>query len=451
VPYGWARTYKPGTAGLQLYQSLDAQLPDGLRPGAVPEPGQAPQPGQLVPDSPAAIVAEVFARYAAGWYDAKIAADLNARGIPVARPAGATASQRPQWRASRVRAVLVNPAYAGYRVYRGEILAGVDGQWTPLVTRDLFWACANRRAAKRGKYRDGAARRGAQYPAGGGPYLLAATARCGKCGGKLARWSDHGKSNVTHGHYTCTAVGCWGVSIRQPDLDAYAERRMVRWLSDETVAARLRAAREAEAEGETAAARAEAEQCERELHQLEADVEAGIVTARMASADQRRLERQIRAASARAGSSGVPAVLAGLLGADAARAWAALAVLERRAVIRAVAEIHVLPAGRGQCNQFTAAPVAGRVHWRWLIGPAAGAPYALPDPAPPRNRARVTVTAGGEVIVSGEYTTAGKGELAAALMAEHGWNVPACARAFGVERSSVRYWLRKAAAARDAA
>jgi DNA invertase Pin-like site-specific DNA recombinase len=489
VSYGWVREKHPGTEHLQLYQSLKIQRPDGLLPGiglepggtgldsrATPlRPGQVPRPDQLERDTPAWIIAEMFARYSEGWYDAKIAADLNARGIPVASGSG-------KWRASRVRVILIDARYAGYQAYKGKIVRAdpadpgsppVFGRWVPLVSTGLYWACDNRRAAMRGKHRN-AGREDGRYATGGGPYMMAATVRCGKCGETHNAWSDHDRAQSADGeriHYACAEVGCWGTSIGQVSLDNHADGVMVTWLSDEAVTARLREARDAEAEGEAAQARAEIEECNSLMTAADADLAAGDISARSHTIEIRRLEKLIADARLRASIAGVPLILIPLLtvatnagkaadkaGLDAgqrqaaieaavARAWAELKPLERRAIIRVCAVVHVKPSGRGRNNQFAVRDTTGdRVHWQWLVGPDAGdGPYVLPEKTA-RDRSRVTVTIGGETAIF-ECTTAEKGELAAALMAEHGWNGAQCATAMGVERTAVYYWLRKAAEA----
>jgi DNA invertase Pin-like site-specific DNA recombinase/transposase-like protein len=491
VGYGWVREKHPGTEHLQLYQSLKVQRPDGLLPGIelLPgghglgprdtplSPGQVPAAHQLARDTPAWIVLEMFTRYSEGWYDEKIAADLNARGIGVSAGSG-------KWRGSRVREILIDARYAGYQTHKGTIVRTdpadsssppVYGRWVPLVSTELYWACHNRRAAKRAKYRD-ARQQDGRYATGGGPYMMAATARCGKCGETMSPWADYVKPEdrpedyEPRIHYTCTAVGCWGTSIGRIELDNLVDEVMVRCLSDETVTARLREARDAEAEGVVAQARAEIGECQTEIAGLPAKVEAGDIDPVFATARQRGLEKQITDARLRASLAGVPLILVPLLAvADDAvtaaekaglgaeqrqaairkavtRAWTELPPLERRAIIRVCAVIHVRPAGRGRNNQYARKDSTGaRVHWQWLIGPDAGdGEYVLPERTP-RNRSQVTVTIDGEIVAQGSYTTAEKGELAAALMAEHGWNGTQCAAAMGVQRSSVYYWLRKAA------
>jgi hypothetical protein len=506
VGYGWDRKYHEGTQGRQLYQSLESQLPKGLLPGVtlapavlaplpggvdgqmmVTAPGQSPRLDQLTPGTPGWVVLQIHVWYSQGWYDEKIAAELNACGIPVASGSG-------KWRASRVREILINPMYAGYVTRKGVIVRGdgsaadcrdhekppVLGRWAPLISTELFWANHNRRAAKRDKYRD-TGRDDGRYVTGGGPYMMAATARCGKCGNTMSPWTDYVKPEDRPDdyepriHYECTTVGCWGTSIGQIELDTLGNNRMIAVLSDETALVRLAEARDAEAEGVVAQARAEIGECQAEVAGLPAKVEAGDIDPVFATARKRGLEKQIAAARLRASVAGVPLILVPLitratdaikaadkagLGAGerqkalrkaVARAWAELKPLERRAIVRVCAEVWIKPIGRGRNNQHrTRDTTAGRVHWRWLIGPDDGdGEYVLPAREPRRDRSLLTVTVDGEVIAQGSYTTAEKGALARALMAERGWNGTDFARAADVERSAVYYWLRADAEAQD--
>jgi hypothetical protein len=57
--------------------------------------------------------------------------ELNARGIP--SPEGST------WRRSIIRKQVMNLAYIGKRVFRGEVVR--DGIWPALVDEDTYWAC----------------------------------------------------------------------------------------------------------------------------------------------------------------------------------------------------------------------------------------------------------------------------------------------------------------------
>ncbi|MBD8466805.1 recombinase family protein [Plantibacter sp. CFBP 8798] len=63
----------------------------------------------------------------------RILSDWNRAGIP-------TTGKATCWSYPGVRSVLTNPRYAGLVSHRRQIIEGVTGQWTPLVTREKFEA-----------------------------------------------------------------------------------------------------------------------------------------------------------------------------------------------------------------------------------------------------------------------------------------------------------------------
>src|SRR5262249_33230793 len=120
---------------------------------------------------------EVAARYLAGESAHAIAEDLNDRGVPL--PTGA------EWTYIRVRRMLTNPAYAGLRVYRGEVIG--DAGWEPILDRRPFDALMAKFEPRRG-------RRGGDVR-----HLLSGIARCGRCGGPMYVGHDRGRLVYTCG------------------------------------------------------------------------------------------------------------------------------------------------------------------------------------------------------------------------------------------------------------
>ncbi len=131
-------------------------------------------------DEPAAsIVRALFYDYLAGKSLNAMARELNAGGIR--GPKGG------EWSRQRVKVVLDNPAYAGFRVYEGEEFAAA---WEPLVSREVWDEVKRRRHAARSTYVD---------PPGRRAYLLSGLLVCGLCGRKLV----HGQSSDRGGIYRC--------------------------------------------------------------------------------------------------------------------------------------------------------------------------------------------------------------------------------------------------------
>jgi DNA invertase Pin-like site-specific DNA recombinase len=449
--YGYKRLYTDGPPGRRLHESLKAQVPDGMldeSDESIAKLGwlassflnsSPPTDDMLAVDCPAAIVREIFHRGAAGDSDGAIAYDLNKRRIPVARePGHGRATANPVWRDTTIATMLGNPVYAAIRVHQGQMLADVDAKWPPLVDRELFWAVQERRAANK------------PYRAGRGPYLLSSTARCWKCGGTLLRWKQWKQDDpLKKGHYTCPTRGCYGVSIEQEPLDRFVEDKTVLFLSDPDVFASMAQAGTSE---EAARARAEAAELRVKLEENYQLYASEKISEKMADAKEKRLLADIAEADKRANEAGVPStLLGGTIGPQAAALWVQKDVLQKREIIRTVAEITIKPIGKGRNNQYARRPISERVDWKWLIGPDAEEPtprarnqsrfeVTKPEPVP----GTVTETEDGRIILAGDFTTAEKGDVVRKLMADRGWSGSRVARAMGLSHSTIAYWMRKA-------
>lgn len=141
-----------------------------------------PSSGDLLDQVPcpdeAAVVARIFAERVRGAGVGTIVAGLNADGV---------ASSGARWDHRRVRKVLVNPAYAGRRVHRGEVLG--PAAWEPLVPPAVFDRVAAQNAAR-------------SSPVAARPRLLTSVLRCSVCGGHVAAKRANGKRV-----YQCRAAG----------------------------------------------------------------------------------------------------------------------------------------------------------------------------------------------------------------------------------------------------
>jgi DNA invertase Pin-like site-specific DNA recombinase len=361
VSYGWKRLYTPGPPGRRLRESLAGQVPDALKDGVALAPGEVPTMGQLVPDSPAFVIAEMYRRFAAGWGMDRIALDITRRGIPTSRKAGVgRSSDHPRWRGTTVRKYLTNPAYAGMRVHQGKVLElpeGVTPAWTPLVSRELFWEVQARFAdPARTSFRQGS---------GPSVHFLSGVARCGACGQVLQRWK---KARLSHGHYACVASGCQRVSIRQDVLDEYVNDKMLLWLSDPAVYGALKADSDS---AEAASARALAIQLRTELAEVRELALDRKMSPTMAASMEARLLERISEAEDQERSAALPPVLKGNVGPAAVRQW--VSVLDndvKKLIIRAVADIRVMPIGKGHyiTKGNIRRPVGDRIEWTWLLG-----------------------------------------------------------------------------------
>jgi hypothetical protein len=345
VPYGYARIWDRTKAG-----KWEKDVPDVFDGN-----------GRPVEDSPAYVVREIFEKIAGGQSITAIRKDLNDRGLRT-RSGG-------EWANSNVRYIALSPTYIGQRVYRvldhcdvkaGDrskaVLKGVEAGWPALVDTELFWAVH--------RILTDESRRTTRFGARPTTQLLSAIAECGVCGGKLVRKAGPtrgGRGPELNWLYSCRDRFC--VGIYQPDLDEYVERVIVRWLSDPAVAVALTAGDDSAAARQ---ARADAVQGRAELQQLYTDVKAGVVSARIATFEEKRLTEAITDAESRVQAATIPPVLNGKLGKQAKAGWDMCDLETKRAIIRSVAEIRIRQVGRGGNRQV---PVSDRVEWRWLLGP----------------------------------------------------------------------------------
>ena len=134
----------------------------------------------VVDEPRAAIVVEIFERYASGKEGfSKIARVLNERGV-----AGVKGGR---WARERIRTLIDNPAYVGLRRHDGETFPAT---WPPIVERELWERVRARRDANRQVQR--------RAPEHG---LLSGLIVCGVCGKKLNWHTAHEGRRV----YECRA------------------------------------------------------------------------------------------------------------------------------------------------------------------------------------------------------------------------------------------------------
>jgi DNA invertase Pin-like site-specific DNA recombinase len=131
--------------------------------------------------------------------------------------AGLTTTKGVAWRAPRVRRVLVNPRYAGLKVYRGKVVAGVTGDWTPLIDTDTH----QRLVAYLGDPSRVTTTSWERRHPGSGLY------RCGVCGATMK--SHRGGGPSQRRAYVCRDRGC--VMRNAAFLDEHVANEIVERLS----------------------------------------------------------------------------------------------------------------------------------------------------------------------------------------------------------------------------
>lgn len=268
----------------------------------------------------AKIVRRIFAGFAAGESLRSLARALTADGVP-------TRSGRP-WNTRTIRDILHNPRYAGWVLYRREILTDehgnrVRGQWQPLVDADEFDVIQARLAdPTRKTNKVGTHRR----------YLGSSLFVCDQCGtpvqtrngGKYFCTNHLIRDHTPIDHFVVTVIA---ERLARPDFaDLLApDAAAVKPLTD--AARTLR----------------------RRLEIAENDYATGLIDGKLLNktktailADLTRVESEMAALTHNAALSS----LAGA--ADPAAAFRAASVMGQRAIIAALCEVRVGKAARGR-------------------------------------------------------------------------------------------------------
>jgi site-specific DNA recombinase len=140
---------------------------------------------EMAPDpEKAAVVVEIFERYASGWSLKSIARDLTDRGIVGLRG-------RTLWSNGAIARILDNPTYAAYRHYEDDF---TEGNWPPLIGRELWHSVEALRTGSK-------APSAAQNRLGKGTNLLSGLLYC-SCGSLM--WRDTYAAHPQRSSYVCS-------------------------------------------------------------------------------------------------------------------------------------------------------------------------------------------------------------------------------------------------------
>lgn len=291
----------------------------------------------------AGVVESIFGQVAGGVPLNLINNELNDAGIP--SPEGAL------WRRGVIRRIAMNPAYIGKRVYQGAIVG--EGIWPALVSDDVYWECVrllgdpSRKTTRPGR----------------AVHLLTAFVTCGKCGAPLSK--GIARRGAWQGEiYRCSASNC--AAVMTTVFEEYVERAVVAWLARPETFAFLNA--HAGGDEQLVAARAEASRLRGELEDWRRLARERKVSAVSFAAVEPGLLEGIAEQDRIATEAGVPPILRGRIGPQAVAAWKDLHddIAVKREIIRLVADIKLLPAGKGNRRAFG----LWRLAWRWNFGPA---------------------------------------------------------------------------------
>lgn len=177
---------KSDYARASIRRAAEAGLPHGsMPPYGYRRLGTGEERRLVLDRGRAAIVREVFTRYAAGEGFSAIGRDLDERGVRGARGG--------RWSREHIRLLIDQPAYVGLRRHNGELF---PAQWPPIVTRELWDEAQARRDANRQGWK-------APRPKA----LLSGLMFCGHCGRKLACLATHAGARV---------YKCWSGSAAGP-------------------------------------------------------------------------------------------------------------------------------------------------------------------------------------------------------------------------------------------
>jgi DNA invertase Pin-like site-specific DNA recombinase len=302
--YGYRRVYDDATGALV---------------GQVPEPDEAK------------VVGEVARRYLAGESTYAIAEDLNRRVVSL--PTGA------EWSETRIKRILLNPAYAGLRVHRGEVVG--DAAWPAILDRSTHDALKARyEDPTRAKYRGGHDIR----------HLLSGIVRCGRCGAAMYVGGDRGRPV-----YVCRD-GKGHLTRSQEHLDAFVTVVVLERLATIDLD-------DLAADDDSDGARSEALELRARLADAVEQFTEGKLSAATLAKIEATLNPKIASAERAARSNVVPPIVSDLAGIGVDARWDAITIEQRREVVRALLDVTVLPSTRPRGSRGLD-PDALRIEWR---------------------------------------------------------------------------------------
>jgi site-specific DNA recombinase len=278
--------------------------------------------GKKPNEAEAAEYRDAVARILAGESKVAIIRDWNRRGV-------VTTFGNP-WSYSTFSAMMRRPRYAGLAVYKGEIVA--KGKWTPLVDRETWEALQLKLKVRADQF-------GPPEPMAAVKYLLSGIAVHPECKSTVKIYHN-GASALS---YICSSYECPGKARRNmANLDEFVIGRVLRRLSDPQLWAALEAPVVEDNAGVELAA------LEKKRRDTEAVFERSItMTPEKLDKLLRRLDVQIEAVRDRIAARSSVHVLTGCKGMTR-QEWDALPLSRRRALVRALVTVELLPSRRGR-------------------------------------------------------------------------------------------------------
>lgn len=298
------------------------RLPDGYAVEYDPKTGKVAR--RVLDPVRAPLIREAAHRVLAGESAWSIAADFNARGF--------TSRTGKPWSGANLVKRLQTPTVCGRRVFRGEVLEGVRGDWPAILTEDEYdrlqavFADPARKTTRGGNRVR---------------WLGTGIFRCGVCGTPVRMISAKRKDGSRRVRYTCPGEFC--VQRASEPVDAKVEAVVTRFLARPDVVAELHdddpgdAVREAQAE--VARLRAQLDDARRK-------VDEGSLSLDDLAYFRSRWEPKIAQAEVRARPAHVPEAVYDVAGPEAEARWQATSVERRRSIVRALFEVRIMPTDR---------------------------------------------------------------------------------------------------------
>jgi site-specific DNA recombinase len=295
-------------------------------------------------DAEAATIRAAVRRVLDGESLRLICKELDARQVP-------TPGRGERWNTTTLKQLLLRPSLAGLTVHRGKVVGSAPADAPRVIDEDTH-------DRLKAVLTDPARRSGT--PGRAPKYLLGGIARCGRCGGVMAR-SGGRMSRQANGNekrqppsYVCTE--CHRVRRKQADVDALVEGVVVGRLQ-------MPDAAELFATGDPDALQ-EAREKIATTDDLLANAADMYAAGNIEAAQLTRITERLRADRAQAAAAvdaALPAAVpAELMGQAAASTWAALSMDSKRAVLTALVTITIMPSGSGKSFD----PDTVRITWR---------------------------------------------------------------------------------------
>lgn len=293
--------------------------------------------GVTVDAHEAKAVTLAYRQLLAGVPLAAIARELNNLGYTTAqkrykgeRDENNRPVEQSPWHAYSVRQLITNPRYMGKRSHLGEVVA--DAVW-PAIVDEPTWHAANSILAN-------PARRSSPKR---GRYLLSGLAKCGVCGALI-----HAGGNARQGVPGYRCGGSMGhFSRRSEPVETYVSAVITARLSRPDARNLLTA----KAGPDIESLRLEAIAKRARLDEVAVEYANGVITMGQLSTITELVNAQLQTIEAQLADAGRVDVLGDLIDSiDISATWEGFSQERKRAVIDTLADIRVMPVGRGVRN-----------------------------------------------------------------------------------------------------